>query len=59
MAVDNDLRAEDTVVVVQVKPDLSTIEKAEIAEKIWFKVHSKAGLRAVPQTVLVSIAHVY
>ena len=59
LAVDDDLRAEDTVVVVQVKPDLGNSEKAEIAGNIWCKVHSKAGLRAVPQTVLVSIIMYY
>ena len=52
----DDSGSEDTVIVVEVKPDLDTSERvlAEIAKNIWSKMLSKAGLRAVPQRVLVS-----
>ena len=57
LAVNDDSGAEDTVVVVEVKPNLDTSEAvlAEIAKKIWRKMLSKAGLRGVPLRVLVSI----
>ena len=52
----DDSGSEDTVIVVEVKPELDTSERvlAEIAKNIWSKMLSKAGLRAVPQRVLVS-----
>lgn len=55
----DDSGPKDIAVLVQIKQNPSAKLFTEIAEFIWKKVLSMAGLRALPQRVLVSNSLVY
>ena len=52
-----DSEDEDTAILVQVSPDVKDEEHDQIAKNVKEEVFHRAGLRAVPQEVFVSIVY--